>query len=66
MNNKIQGINEKKETLEGKVKKYNKIDLEIPVLFYNSKETDREAYCLEEIMGYLGSEMAQKLKEKKS
>ncbi len=95
MSNKIQGINGKKETLEGKVKKYNKIDLEIPVLFYNSKETDREAYyailksgipCefrppseeptpwllvgythydgLGEIMEYLGSEMAQKLKEK--
>ncbi|MBU3942234.1 MAG: hypothetical protein KKF74_04955 [Nanoarchaeota archaeon] len=105
MNNKIQGINGKKETLEGKVKKDNKkeeykmkeIDLEIPVLFYNSKEDDRKAYyallksgipCefrppseeptplllvgyteyigLEEIMEYLGSEMAQKLKEKKS
>ena len=90
-------MNNKKSTLEGKVKKYNKIDLEIPVLFYNSKEEDREAYfaiiksgipCifnppseeptpwllveythydgLQEIMEYLGSEMAQKLKEKKS
>lgn len=98
-------MNNKKSTLEGKVKKYNKreeyktkeIDLEIPRLFYNSKETDRKAYyailksgipCvfyppsdeptprllvgygeyigLQKIMEYLGSEMAQKLKEKKS
>ena len=105
MKNKTQGINGKKETLEGMVKKDNKnkeykikeIDLEIPVLFYNSKEDDREAYyallksgipCefrppseeptprllvgyaeyigLQKIMEYLGSEMAQKLKEKKS
>ena len=71
------------------------IDLEIPVLFYNSKKEDREAYfalaksgipCefrppseeptplllvgyakylgLQEIMEYLGSERAQKLKDK--
>jgi len=96
-------MNNKKSTLEGKVKKDNKkegykmkeIDLEIPVLFYNSKETDREAYyaiiksgipCefrppseeptpwlivgythydgLQKIMEYIGSERAQKLKEK--
>lgn len=77
------------------MKKYDRTNFEIPVLFYNSKETDREADfaiiksgipCifnppseeptpmllvgfthydgLEEIMEYLGSEMAQKLKEK--
>lgn len=73
------------------------IDLEIPVLFYNSKKEDREAYfalvksrvpCefrppsdeptplllvgytryigLQEIMEYLGSERAQKLRERET
>ena len=95
MKNKTQGINGKKETLEGKVKKYNRTDFEIPVLFYNSKKSDQEAYfalmdsgipCifnapseeptpmllvefthydgLEEIMEYIRSKGAQKLKEK--
>jgi len=98
-------MNNKKSTLEGMVKKCNKneeykmkkIDLDIPVLFYNSKEDDHKAYfalvesgipCeflgpseeptplllvgfthyegLEEIMEYIRSEEAQKLKEKKS
>ena len=88
-------MNNKKSTLEVKVKKYDRTDFEIPILFYNSKESDKEAYfalvkskipCifnppsdeptpmllvgythyegLQEIMEYLGSEMAQKLKEK--
>ena len=88
-------MNNKKSTLEVKVKKYDRTDFEIPILFYNSKESDKEAYfalvkskipCifnppsdeptpmllvgythyegLQEIMEYLGSEMARKFKEK--